>query len=87
MKNKEVNKYAFGVYKPNKNCVPVTYKGVEYLSKAQCIALEKITRKELEEYLKNDELKDMNDEMPKDEVQEANDPIMDEDEGILDGIN
>lgn len=53
MKNKEVNKYAFGIYKPNKNCVPVTYKGAEYLSKAQCMALEGITRKELEEYLKN----------------------------------
>lgn len=45
------NKYAFGVYKPNKNCKPVTYKGTEYLSKAQCIALEGITRKELDEYL------------------------------------
>lgn len=47
------NKYAFGVYKPNKNCKPITYKGTEYLSKAQCMALEGITRKELEEYLKN----------------------------------
>ena len=45
------NKYAFGVYKPNKNCKPVTYKGTEYLSKAQCMALEGITRKELDEYL------------------------------------
>ena len=45
------NKYAFGVYKPNKNCKPVTYNGTEYLSKAQCIALEGITRKELDEYL------------------------------------
>ena len=44
-------KYAFGVYKPNKNCKPVTYKGTEYLSKAQCMALEGITRKELDEYL------------------------------------
>ena len=48
------NKYAFGVYKPNKNCKPVTYNGTEYLSKAQCMALEGITRKELEEYLKGD---------------------------------
>ena len=49
---KEINKkYAFGVYKPNKNCKPVTYKGTEYLSKAQCMALEGITRKELDEYL------------------------------------
>ena len=42
------NNYAFGVYKPNKNCKPVTYKGTEYLSKAQCMALEGITRKELD---------------------------------------
>ena len=27
--------YAFGVYKPNKNCKPVTYNGTEYLSKAE----------------------------------------------------
>ena len=45
------NKYAFGVYKPNKNCKPVTYNGTEYLSKAQCMALEGITRKELDEYV------------------------------------
>lgn len=45
------NKYAFGVYKPNKNCKPVTYNGTKYLSKAQCMVLEGITRKELDEYL------------------------------------
>ena len=45
------NKYAFGVYKPNKNCKPVTYNGTEYLSKAQCMVLEGLTRKELDEYL------------------------------------
>lgn len=45
------NFYAFGVYKPNKNAVPVNYKGTEYLSKAQCMALEGITRKELDAYL------------------------------------
>ena len=38
-------------YKPNKNAVPVEYKGTKYLSKAQCMALEGITRKELDEYL------------------------------------
>lgn len=43
--------YAFGIYKPNKNAKPVTYKGKEYLSKAQCMALEGITRKELDAYL------------------------------------
>lgn len=44
--------YSFDNYKPNKNAVPVKYKGTKYLSKAQCMALEGITRKELEEYLK-----------------------------------
>lgn len=46
------NFYSFKTYKPNKNAVPVTYKGTHYLSKAQCMALEGITRKELDEYLK-----------------------------------
>lgn len=46
--------YSFKNYKPNKNAVSVTYKGTEYLSKAQCMALEGITRKELDEYLKNE---------------------------------
>lgn len=50
---KKVNKYEFGVYKPNKNCKPVTYNGTEYLSKAQCMALEGIDRKTLDEYLRN----------------------------------
>ena len=45
-------KYAFGTYKPNKNAKPVNYKGTEYLSKQQCMILEDITRKELDEYLK-----------------------------------
>lgn len=49
----EKSKYKFGVYKPNKNCKPVTYKGTEYLSKAQCMALEEIDKDTLEEYLKN----------------------------------
>lgn len=49
------NFYAFGTYKPNKNAVPVNYKGTEYLSKAQCMALEGITRKELDAYLKGEE--------------------------------
>lgn len=53
MKTKKEIKEFYGVnYKPNKNCKPVTYKGKKYLSKAQCIALEGITRKELEAYLK-----------------------------------
>lgn len=44
--------YSFKNYVPNKNAVPVNYKGTEYLSKAQCMALEGITRKELDAYLK-----------------------------------
>lgn len=48
------NFYSFSTYKPNKNAVPVTYKGTEYLSKAQCMALEGITRKELDAYLKGE---------------------------------
>lgn len=57
--------YAFGKYKPNKRAVPVTYKGTEYLSKAQCMALEGITRKELDAYLKGEEP-----ETPVEEVEE-----------------
>lgn len=52
-KTKENQKYWFENYKPNRNCTPITYKGTEYLSKAQCMALEGITRKELDEYIKN----------------------------------
>lgn len=49
------NFYAFGTYKPNKNAVPVNYKGTKYLSKAQCMVLEGITRKELDAYLNGQE--------------------------------
>ena len=48
------NFYKFGNYVPNKRAVAVEYKGTKYLSKAQCMALEGITHKELEEYLKGD---------------------------------
>ena len=52
MKNKKKILDFYGKnYKPNKNAVPVEYKGAKYLSKAQCMALEGITRKELDEYL------------------------------------
>ena len=52
MKNKKKILDFYGKnYKPNKNAVPVEYKGTKYLSKAQCMALESITRKELDEYL------------------------------------
>lgn len=52
---KEIKEFYGKNYKPNKNCKPVTYKGKQYLSKAQCIALEEITIKELNEYLKNNQ--------------------------------
>lgn len=52
-KTKENKRYWFENYKPNKNAKPVNYKGIEYLSKAQCMALEGITRKELDMYLNN----------------------------------
>lgn len=55
--------YSFDNYKPNKNAVPVEYKGTKYLSKAQCMALEGITRKELEEYLKGDKSISLNVDM------------------------
>lgn len=47
--------YSFENYKPNKNAKPVMYKGTQYLSKTQCLVLERITRKELEEYLANED--------------------------------
>lgn len=63
MKKTQANKkYWFENYKPNKNAKPVTYKGTEYLSKAQCMALEGITRKELDEYLKSPEIDTVNTE-------------------------
>lgn len=43
--------YSFKNYKPNKNAKSVVYNGTIYLSKAQCIALEGITRKELDAYI------------------------------------
>lgn len=52
---KEIKEFYGKNYKPNKNCKPVTYKGKQYLSKAQCVALEGITIKELNEYLKNNQ--------------------------------
>ena len=48
------NFYSFENYKPNKNAVAIDYKGKHYLSKAQCMALEGITRKELDAYLKGE---------------------------------
>lgn len=68
MKNKKKILDFYGKnYKPNKNAVPVEYKGIKYLSKAQCMALEGITRKELDEYLNQ----------PK-EIEQVNAPLDDE---------
>lgn len=53
VKLRRASKYSFKNYKPNKNCKPVVYKGKEYKSMAQCMVLEKITRKELDAYLNN----------------------------------
>lgn len=44
--------YSFENYKPNKQSKKITVNGVEYLSKAQAMALENMTRKELDEYIK-----------------------------------
>ena len=80
------NKYAFGVYKPNKNCKPVTYNGTEYLSKAQCMVLEGITRKELDEYL-NRNLGEINEAI---DAQEARLADLEEQLGpeeVLDQVN
>ena len=52
-KTKENQKYWPENYKPNRNCKPITVNGIEYLSKAQAMAMEQMTRKELDEYLKN----------------------------------
>lgn len=54
MDKKNLKEFYGKNYKPNKMAKPVTYKGTEYLSKAQCMALEGITRKELDAYLKGE---------------------------------
>ena len=80
------NKYAFGVYKPNKNCKPVTYNGTEYLSKAQCMVLEGITRKELDEYL-NRNLGEINEAINAQEAQPADLEEQLGPEEVLDEVN
>jgi uncharacterized radical SAM superfamily protein len=52
--------YSFSTYKPNKNCTPIEYNGTKYLSKAQCMALEGITRKELDEYFVQQKVDEIN---------------------------
>lgn len=78
-KTKENKKYWFENYKPNKNAKPVTYKGTEYLSKAQCMALEGITRKELDAYLKGEESETPVEGVKKD-VEELEEGLEEEDE-------
>lgn len=51
-KTQKNKKYWFENYVPTKNSTPVTYNGIKYLSKTQCINMEGITIKELNEYLK-----------------------------------
>ena len=54
MKKTKANKYYWPEnYKPSRNAKPITYNGVEYLSKSQCMALEGLTRKELDTYINN----------------------------------
>lgn len=55
-KTKENKMYWPENYQPkNKNCKSVIVNGTTYLSKAQAMAMEGMTRKELDEYLKNED--------------------------------
>lgn len=82
------NFYAFGTYKPNKNAKPVVYNGTEYLSKAQCMALEGITRKELDAYLKGEPVTPKVEEEPETyEVGATEEELVSPDDAdLLDGI-
>lgn len=79
------NFYSFENYKPNKNAKPVVYNGTQYLSKAQCMALEGITKKELDQYLAKQEnrlgnIRDINDNnSPDDAPDDFGDFLDDED--------
>lgn len=75
--------YSFENYSPNKNAIPVTYKGTKYLSKAQCMALEGITRKELDAYLKEEEPETPVEEIKKD-VEELEEDLEDNKEELPD---
>lgn len=52
-KTKENKKYWLENYKPNHKAIAVEYNGIKYLSKIQCMMMEEITRKQLDEYLNN----------------------------------
>lgn len=75
------NFYSFENYKPNKNAKPVVYNGTQYLSKAQCMALENISRKELDEYLSQ-----ANVEVPVNNIEDVKEDINIEDNVIM-GFN
>lgn len=47
----EKTKYSFANYKPNKNAKEITYKGKKYLSKTQCMILNDLSKKDLEDYI------------------------------------
>lgn len=49
-------RYALNTYKPTKNAKSVVYNGVTYASKIQCMVLNDLDRKELDEYLKKPEV-------------------------------
>lgn len=49
---KEIEKYSFKNYKGNKNCKSCNVNGTTYISKKQACVLEGITRKQLDDYLK-----------------------------------
>lgn len=44
--------YSMENYVPNKQAKPITVNGTQYKSKAQAMALENMTRKELDAYIK-----------------------------------
>lgn len=75
--------YSFENYSPNKNAIPITYKGTKYLSKAQCMALEGITRKELDAYLKEEKPETPVEEIKKD-VEELEEDLEDNKEELPD---
>lgn len=70
--------YSFENYSPNKNAKPVVYNGTTYLSKAQCMALEGITRKELDAYLKGEESETLVEEV-EENVEELEEDLEEED--------
>ena len=71
-------KYSLESYKPNKNAVPVVYNGVEYASKKQCMVLNDLSRKDLDEYLKSKTVVE--------EPADYNEPAVPEIQGLVNDI-